>query len=358
MNKWLSAAALALALPFGASAVENDPALGTPEDIAAVNRYYEGENCNETPVPHELPFEEGKTPPRPCRGYFWTLVTKPAVFKCVSEQVPVSEATFYLRPTPPKYEWVEERVMVAPPRKVPYNQPAKFNKDLKKVVVQEAYTDYVVTAAEWEDVCETITFRPAMEKEIPVPAQYKTEILTIEVEPERDVLCGMQTPNDLELNSGEKVAGSIGMTHKPARCVTIPVQKVVVPESTRKIKVPAITKTVMVRKLKKPASVQEIKVPAVEQEIPVENCVGEECIKFKEIPAEYKQLRRLILKSPAGTERVEVPAQFRTFNRNQIVEPMKMLWRQYSIRKCKAVADSVARYGCLPASGPCQRDGK
>ena len=320
-------------------------------DGAAVANYYAGENCCENKVPVEVPFEEGKPPPRPCKGYFWTLITKPAVFKSVTEKVKVSDATFYMKPIPATYEWTEERVMVAPARKVPVCQPAKFNTEMRKVVVQEAHTQLVVVPAEFEDVCEEIVFRPEMEKEISVPAEYRTEMLTIQVEPERASMCGICTPKGLNVNCGESVAGSIGATHTPARCITIPVQKEVSPATTKKVKVPAIKKTIMVRKLKKPATVQEVKIPEIVREIPVETCVGEECIKYQDVPAEYKTIRRMVMKEPARTERVEIPAKYQTFNRNEICEPVKMVWRQYSISKCKAVADVCSRYGCFPGSG-------
>lgn len=351
-SKKLLGLGLACALSMLPQAMAEDAkASAVAQGDPSVTEYFAGENCCEKAVPVEVPFEEGKTPPRPCKGYFWTLITKPATFKCVTEQVKVSDATFYMKPVPAKYEWVEEQIMVAPARKLPTCCPAKFNTEMRKVVVQEAHTQMVVVPAEFEDVCEEIIFRPEMEKEISVPAQYKTEMMTIQVEPERDSMCGMNTPKDLRVQCGEGVAGSIGATHTPARCITIPVQKEISPATTKKIKVPAIKKTIMVRKLKKPASVQEVKIPEVVKEIPVETCVGEECIKYVDVPAEYKCVRRLEMKEPAKTERVEIPAKYQTFKKNEICEPVKMVWRQYSIGKCKRVADTCARYGCLPGSG-------
>jgi hypothetical protein len=184
-----------------------------------------------------------------------------------------------------------------------------------------------------------------------VPAQYKTELLTIEIEPAREALCGLTTPKDLKLARGEQVADSIGGVRIEAKCVTIPVQKEIAPATIKKIQVPALTKTVPVRKLKTPARVEEVAIAAIEKEIPVENCVAEECVKYRPVPAEYQCLRRLQLVEPATTERVEVPAKVQTFKRNKLVNPAQMVWRQISISKCKTVADACAKYGTLPATG-------
>lgn len=348
MGKKLWGALCLLAVMSAITAGEKIPAKNVE---AEVNNYYAGEDCCQNAVPHEMLFAEGATPPRPCKGHFWALITKPAVFKCANEQIKISEATFYMKPIPAKYEWVEEQIQVAPLRKVPYCEPARFRTKMEKVVVQEAHTQLCVTPAEFTDVCEEIVFRPAMEKEISVPAQYATEMMTIQIEPERDIMCAMNTPKELKVDCGESVAGSIGAAHAPARCITIPIQKEIAPATTKKIMVPAIKKTVMIRKLVKPASIQETKIPEIVKEIPVETCIGEECIKYRDVPAEYKCIRRMELKEAAKTERVEVPAKFQNFKRNEVVEPAKLVWRQYSITKCKIVADVCARYGCLPGSG-------
>lgn len=302
-------------------------------------------------VPREIAFEEGKTPPKPCKENFWCLITRPAVFKCESEQVKVADATFYMKPIPAVYEWVEEQIQVAPARKIPYCQPAKFEQKCVEVVTQPAHTRFEVVPAVFETVNETITFRPAMEKEISVPAQYKTVMKTIEVEPARDMLCGVATPTDVKLNCGEAVAGSIGALQKPARCITIAVQEEVCPPTTKKISVPAITKCVPVQKLKTPATTREVQVPEVKTKMWVETCVGEECIKFRDVPAEFKCIRRMVEKEPAKTEKVAVPEKFQTIRKSVLVSPVTMIWRQYSIGKCKAVSDICSRYGSLPGSG-------
>lgn len=313
--------------------------------------YFAGQDCATNAVPSEIPFAEGKTPPKPCKGNFWTLITKPAVFKCETEKIKVSDKTFYMKPVPAKYDWVEEKIQIAPERKVPYCQPAKFNRKCVEVTIQEASTKFVVVPAVFVTENKEIVFRPEMEKEVHIPAVYKTVMKTIEVEPERDALCGVATPKDVNVKCGESVAGSIGAIHKPARCITIAVQELCKPASTKKIKVPAIKKCVPVRKLKTPATVKEVKVPALKKKIWVETCVGEECIKYRTVPADFQTIRRMKLKEKAKTEKVEVPAKFQTVKKSVLVTPSKMIWRQYSIGKCKEVADICSRYGSLPGSG-------
>lgn len=314
--------------------------------------YFAGQDCESKPaVPKEIPFTEGTTPPKPCKGNFWTLITKPAVFKVECEKVKISDETFYMKPIPPKYQWVEEQVQVAPARKIPYCQPAKFRRKCIEVVIQEASTKFISVPATYVEEEKVITFRPKMQKEIFIPAVYKTVMKTIEVEPAREALCEVATPTNVKLNSGESVSGSIGAISKPARCITIAVQELCKPAQTKKVDVPAITKTICVKKLKTPASVKEVVVPAVKKKIWVETCVGEECIKYREVPAEYKPIRRMVMKEKGSKERVEVPAKFQTVRRNILVSPSKMLWRQYSIGKCKAVADICSKYGSLPGSG-------
>lgn len=333
---------------FAGNAPEAAPA-GAP---AKEGTYYAGQDCcGGAGAPREIQFEEGKVPMKPCKDNFWCLITRPAVFKCETEQIEVAKPTFYMKPIPAVYEWTEEQIQVAPARKIPYCQPAKFEQKCVEVLTAPAYKQLEVVPAVFETVNETITFRPAMEKEISIPAQYKTVMKTIEVEPERDMLCGMATPTDVKLNCGETVAGSIGALHKPARCITVAIQEEVCPATTKKISVPAITKVVPVQKLKTPATTREVMVPEVKTKMWVETCVGEECIKYHDVPAEFKCIRRMVVKEPARTEKVDVPAKFQTVKKSVLVTPITMVWRQYSISKCKAVSDVCSRYGSLPGSG-------
>lgn len=300
---------------------------------------------------NEVAFQEGQTPPKPDKGYFWCLISKPAVFKCETEQVKIADATFYMKPVPPVYEWVEEQLMVAPARKIPYCEPAQFDRKQIDVVVRPEHTAIEVVPAVFETVEETVEFRPAMEREISIPAQYKTVMRTIEVEPERDVMCGVAAPADVKLNCGESVAGSIGAVQKPARCITLAMQEEVSPATTKKVSLPAITKPITKQVLKSPATTREVTVPAVTEKVWVETCIAEECIKYRDVPAEYKTIRRMVEKEPAKSERVEVAEKFQTLRKNVLVSPMSLVWRQYSIGKCKAVSDICARYGSLPGSG-------
>ena len=313
--------------------------------------YFQGVDCEENPVDLEIPFVEGETPPKPCSGNFWTLITKPAVFETETEKVQTGQETFYMKPIPAKYEWVEEKIEVAPERKIPYCQPAKFSRKCVEVTIQEESTRFVSVPAVYEECEEEIVFRPEMEKEISIPAEYKTVMRKMEVEPERDEMCEVATPTDVKVNCGESVAGSIGAIHKPARYECIAVQELVKAATTKKIEVPAIKKKVKVRKLKTPAYTKEVKVPAIKKKMWVETCVAEECIRYRTVPAEYKTIRRLVLKDPARKEKIKVPAKYQTVVKKVLVSPTKMLWRQYSIGKCKAVADVCAKYGSLPGSG-------
>lgn len=313
--------------------------------------YFQGVDCNDNPVQKEIPFAEGETPPKPCEGNFWTLITKPAVFKVEAEKIQTGEATFYMKPIPAKYEWVEEKIEVAPERKIPYCQPAKFARKCVEVTIQEESTRFVTVPAMYEECEEEITFRPEMEKEISVPAEYKTVMKKMEIEPERDELCEVATPTDVEINQGEQVAGSIGAIHKPARYACIAIQELVKPATTKKVTVPAIKKKVMLKKLKTPAYTKEVVVPAIKKKMWVETCVAEECIRYRTVPAEFKCIRRMVLKEEARKEKIEVPAKFQEVTKKVLVTPTSMIWRQYSIGKCKAVADVCSKYGSLPGSG-------
>ncbi len=317
----------------------------------AEGSYFQGTDCTTNPIPKEIPFVEGETPPKPCTGNFWTLITKPAVFKVETEQVQTGGATFYMKPIPAKYEWIEEKIEVAPERKIPYCQPAKFARKCVEVTIQEESTRYVTVPAVYEECEEEIIFRPEMEKEVSVPAEYKTVMKKIEVEPERDELCEVATPTDVEINQGEQVAGSIGAIHKPARYACIAIQELVTPATTKKLTVPEIKKKVMVKKLKTPAYTKEVVVPAIKKKIWVETCVAEECIRYRTVPAEFQTIRRMVLKEEARKEKIEVPAKFQQITKKVLVTPTCMIWRQYSIGKCKAVADVCSKYGSLPGSG-------
>jgi hypothetical protein len=77
-------------------------------------------------TPDQVPFKEGAPPPAAQPGEAWCLITKPATYRTVTEQITVRPATFYMETIPARFETRQETVMVSPESKRAVVVPAKY----------------------------------------------------------------------------------------------------------------------------------------------------------------------------------------------------------------------------------------
>ncbi|MCZ7645148.1 MAG: hypothetical protein M5U26_07665 [Planctomycetota bacterium] len=264
----------------------------------------------------EVPFEEGKGPPAAKAGEGWCLVTKPAVYKTVTEQITVQPATHYATVIPAKYETKEETIQVAPETKVGSVVPASLKTEKVKVKVADEYESYEIVPAQWEWVEEDVVVKAASETLELIPASYKTVSEQVEIAPAKKF---WKTGKDNNCYC---------YCETPAKFATITKQVLDKDASTRSIPIAAVSKKVKVHKLVKPAEVKKVVVPA--EYIEVDRAVVDKAatVAYTSVPAKFETIRKEVQTAPEATQRVEVPAKTETISKQELVEPAKMVWRR------------------------------
>lgn len=166
------------------------------------------------------------------------LVKVPAEYETITERVMVKEGSVSFRTIPATYKNVQETVMVEGERKVSRTIPAKYTTESTRILVSEARGEWVKKKkapncfSQNPDDCYIVCWEE-------VPAQYRTETRTVEVEPAHTV---------------EDVV--------PAKYKTVTKKMVDTPARTEEIPVEPVYQTVTRRVVKTPESTREEVIPA------------------------------------------------------------------------------------------------
>lgn len=293
--------------------------------------------------PKEIAFEEGKTLPPPSEGMAWCLVTIPAKFKMVEENVQISPATFYMETVAAKYGTKTERIMVAPEKKRAIFVPAKWKTETIKQLVEEESFEYRLTPAKYDCVEETVEVQEAYEKASYLPAVYKRMRDTIEVAParteERKADCKKA------MRKG-KTVHCYTTVNLPAEHRTICREELEMEGKITKEAVPARNATVRVRKMIEPPKAEKVIIPAKYKEITRQVLVAPATYEFETIPARYETIEKLVMTEPASQRKEMIPAKHETITRRELVAPEHLVWRECPARDCGI----MEKYGSVPGA--------
>lgn len=224
--------------------------------------------------------------------------------------------------------------------------PAKYETIEDKVVVKEATEKIEIVPAQYETIEKKVEVVPETKKLVPVPAKYKEVVETIEVKPAARIwktsLNKKALPVSQVLLDTVKAQGvdldnaASGTCYKeyfqPATYKVVEEDVIVQNERNETEVVPAQFDTAEEKIEVIPASKQVVEIPAeyeyVEEKVLVEEAktvwkkgqnpaqklsgsTGEIMCLVK-VPAKYKTIKKLVVKSPAKTEIQEVPAEVKT----------------------------------------------
>ncbi len=210
------------------------------------------------------------------------VITKPAVYRWVEKRVMVSEPTVRYEEVPAVYEWVEERVLDKPAHTVWKKGEGPIQK------IDEATGEImclVEVPATYKIVRKRVLKKPAGVRKVEIPAKYKTvkvRELVQEATAEK-----VKIPAKYKtVRVRKQISGPEFVWHE--------VHKHGEPRSTRTgnriclVETPARYKTVTRKVLKSPATTREVTVPAVTKKVRVRKMVAEPQVKHIAIPAKYK----------------------------------------------------------------------
>ena len=201
-------------------------------------------------------------------------------------------------------------------------------------VQRQAYDKLSVTPPKYETVEQKVLVKEAYKRLIPVPATYEYETEKILVEPEHTVWKKKRC-------AGQGCGGeTLCLVKVPAKYKIIKKRVLKTPASVKVVEVPAVYKTIKVRKLVTPAAVQTATVPEVtasyKQRVKTADPVftwkkaGERVDGFRytghqiclrETPEAYKTITKTVVDTPASTKEVEIPEQYKTYTVQTVVAP-------------------------------------
>ena len=236
--------------------------------------------------------------------------------------------------------------------------PAQFETVEEKVMVKEATEEITVVPAKYETVDQEIEVIPESKKLIPVPATYKEVIETVEVapatrtwktslkknaRPASKVLLDTIKAQGIDLDSATANT-CFKEYYKPATYKTIKEEFLVQQEHNKTEVVPASFDTKEQTIEISPPSKEVVEIPAeyeyVEEKVLVEEAktvwkkgqnpaqklsgATGDIMCLVKVPAKYKTIKKLVVKSPARTEIKEIPAEVQKFAVQTIVSEPKV----------------------------------
>ena len=246
--------------------------------------------------------------------------TVPAAYETVTEQVMVKPESKRMIPVPAEYETVTEQVMVKPESKRLIPVPAEYETVTEQVMVKAESKRLIPVPAEYETVTEQYVVKEASTRIERVPAKYTTESERIEVRPastkwvkrKADRNCLSADPNDClvwclvevpaeyrTVTKQVRVGCESGWTDNGDDCV-------------RTVEVPEEFGNRTKRVIKTPASSREEVIPAEYTTITKRVVKTPATTREEIIPAEYKTVTKRVVKTPATVREEVIPAEYNT----------------------------------------------
>lgn len=230
--------------------------------------------------------------------------------------------------------------------------PAEYKESEQKVITREASSRIEVVPAKYEWVEETVTVRPAYQKLVSAPAKMKSLTETVVIEPGRKVwrtgkAARAKIAKDLQVASAlseglppDAGAGACYSQFFQPTQYEDKESQIVVREASQKIETSAPKyEWVEERVLVRDAATKKVEVPAKYKTVTekvlvraayttwkkgrgpierVDNATGDIMCRV-EVPAEYKEVKRRAVETPATTKTVEIPAEYKVVKVQKLV---------------------------------------
>jgi len=202
--------------------------------------------------------------------------------------------------------------------------PAAEKEVARQVLVKEATEEIRVIEAEYETVVESIEVAREAEKLELVPAVFKTETTTVEVEPEREI-------EEIIPAVYEEVVERVKIreAYRTWKKGEGPIQRY--DEATGEImclvEIPAEYNEVTKRVVKTPPRTITKVVPAQMRTLDVRVMVEGPKTRTVAIPAKFEEVEVRKLVTPAKIERIDIPARYETVYETVKASAGRMEWR-------------------------------
>lgn len=218
-----------------------------------------------------------------------------------------------------------------------YTAP-EYKTETRRILKTEASEKIAALPAQYETVEERVVVKEAYTQTVDVPATYRTESESVLVEPARSVWKKGRGP----IEKVDNITGDIMcLVEIPARYETLTKTVLDKAASSKTVEVPAVYKTIKVRRLVKPATESREAVEPEYSTITAKTKVsdagffwlkkGESAnngarasgreVCLVEQKAEFRTIKKSVIKTPASTKVVEIPAEYETISVSRLVSP-------------------------------------
>lgn len=309
--------------------------------VAAIPFAFSAASLTAADTQDEVKFVEGGQPPASVPGDAWCLVTKPATYRTVTEQVTVRPATFYMETIPARFETRKETVMVSPESKRAVVVQAKYRTERVQQLVRPETTRTEIVPAQFDWVDEVVLVRAERKRlEVSEPTfKYVSE--QVMVEPARTYWKKVPCSDKHDLIDADTC---FCLCETPAKFVTVTKQVLDRAGETRDVVLPAETKMVKVYKKVADEQVSKVIVAAEYTTIEREIVDAPSTVAYQTIPARFETIEKTVEVEAAKQHRIELPAKLETQTRTLLDQPSTMVWRKYKC-DCK---DIVKKYDSIP----------
>jgi len=219
-----------------------------------------------------------------------------------------------------------------------YFTQAEYKTETRRVLKKAGSETISVVPAEYETAEQRVVVKEAYTRTVDVPATYRTESESVLVEAARSVWKKGRGP----IEKIDNITGEIMcLVEIPARYETLTKTVLDKQSSTKTIQVPAVYKTINIRRLVKPATETRISIEPEYDNITTRVKVadagffwlkkGEAAndgarasgreVCLVEQPAEFRTVKKTVIKTPASTKVVEIPAQYETVKIDRLISP-------------------------------------
>jgi hypothetical protein len=309
--------------------------------VAAMPLAFSAANLAAADMPDEVIFTEGAEPPASVPGEAWCLVTKPATYRTVTEQVTVRPATFYMEIIPARYETRQETVLVSPESKRAMVVQAKYRTERIQQLVRPETTRTEVVPAQFEWVDEVVLVRAEGKRLETSDPTFKIVSEQVQIEPARTYWKKVPCADKHERVEADTC---FCLCETPAKFVTVTKQVLDRPGDTREVAVPSITKIVKIYKMVGDEKINKVIVAAEYATIEREVVDTPSTVEYQTVPARFETIQKSVQVEPAKQQRIELPAKLETQSRVVLDQPSTMVWRKYRC-DCK---DIVKKYESVP----------
>ena len=281
------------------------------------------------------------------------LETIPAVYGTETETIKVRDGKLIWRVGPNHHDAPANSALLDAARQSPdfanatpgmclheHYVPQTTSKVKEQVIVKEATEKVTIVPAVYEEIEERVLVKEASTKLVTVPAEYEVVEEQVVDKPKHTIWKKGTGPiQKIDESTGEIMC----LVEVPATYKTVKRTVLKTPATTRTMEIPAEYRTVRVKKLVSPAS--ETRTPVAAEYAEVEREVVDAEAGFvwhevhnKTLPAstrtgnrvcltetkpEYKTVHRTVVKSPAQTRRVAIPAKQRSVDVVKLVSPAR-----------------------------------